>query len=122
MSQKRINNIKASSVKTDPISTPIVRKEKEPNIQIEQKWVPFFQDSDNVYVNDLAKRARRSSTHSSIINQKITFVKGKQFTFHDMNGEAISYDDLPTDLKEWIQEVNPEGDSLSDVFCDWVQS
>ena len=68
MSQKRINNIKASSVKTDPISTPIVRKEKEPNIQIEQKWVPFFQDSDNVYVNDLAKRARRSSTHSSIIN------------------------------------------------------
>lgn len=122
MSQKKINNIKASSVKTDPISTPIVRKEKEPNIQIEQKWVPFFQDSDNVYVNDLAKRARRSSTHSSIINQKITFVKGKQFTFHDMNGEAISYDDLPNDFKEWIQEVNPEGDSLYDVFCDWVQS
>ena len=122
MSQKKINNIKASSVKTDPISTPIVRKEKEPNIQIEQKWVPFFQDSDNVYVNDLAKRARRSSTHSSIINQKITFVKGKEFTFHDMDGKAISYDDLPNDFKEWIQEVNPEGDSLYDVFCDWVQS
>ena len=84
--------------------------------------MPFFQDSDNVYVNDLAKRARRSSTHSSIINQKITFVKGKQFTFHDMDGEAISYDDLPNDFKEWIQEVNPEGDSLYDVFCDWVQS
>ena len=122
MSQKKINSIKASSVKTDPITTPIVRKEKEPNIQIEQKWVPFFQDSDNIYVNDLAKRARRSSTHSSIINQKITFVKGKQFTFHDMEGEPIAYDDLPDDFKEWIAEVNPEGDSLYDVFCDWVQS
>lgn len=122
MSQKKINSIKASSVKTDPITTPIVRKEKEPNIQIEQKWIPFFQDSDNIYVNDLAKRARRSSTHSSIINQKITFVKGKQFTFHDMEGEPIAYDDLPDDFKEWIAEVNPEGDSLYDVFCDWVQS
>ena len=119
---KKINSIKASSVKTDPITTPIVRKEKEPNIQIEQKWVPFFQDSDNIYVNDLAKRARRSSTHSSIINQKITFVKGKQFTFHDMDGNVIAYDDLPDDFKEWIAEVNPEGDSLYDVFCDWVQS
>jgi hypothetical protein len=119
---KKINSIKASSVKTDPITTPIVRKEKEPNIQIEQRWIPFFQDSDNIYVNDLAKRARRSSTHSSIINQKITFVKGKQFTFHDMDGNVISYDDLPDDFKEWIAEVNPEGDSLYDVFCDWVQS
>ena len=79
MSQKKINNIKASSVKSDPITTPIIKKEKETNQDILQKWVPFFQDSDNIYVNDLAKRARRSSTHSSIVNQKITFVKGKVF-------------------------------------------
>jgi hypothetical protein len=122
MSQKKINSIKASSVKTDPISTNIIKKEKEPNIQIEQKWVPYFQDSDNVYVNDLAKRARRSSTHGSIINQKITFVKGKMFTFHDGDGNPIDYDELPDDFKDWIREVNPEGDSLYDVFCDWVQS
>jgi len=121
-SQKKINNIKASSVKTDPISTPIIKKEKEPNIDIEQKWVPYFQDSDNVYPNDLAKRARRSSTHSSIINQKVTFIKGKEFTFHDMDGNPVDYDELPDDFKEWIKEVNPEGDTLYDVFCDWVQS
>lgn len=121
MSQKKINTIKASSVKSDPISTPIVRKEKEPNQNIEQKWVPFFNDSDNVYVNDLAKRARRSSTHSSIINQKITFIKGKEFTFM-VDGEPVNYNDLPDDFKEWCKEVNPEGQSLYDVFCEWVQS
>ena len=34
MSQKKISSIKASTVKTDPITTPIVKKEKEPNIDI----------------------------------------------------------------------------------------
>ena len=121
MSQKKINNIKASSVKSDPITTPIIKKEKETNQDILQKWVPFFQDSDNIYVNDLAKRARRSSTHSSIINQKITFVKGKYFTF-TVDGESVMYDDLPDDFKEWCKEVNPEGQSLYDVFCEWIQS
>ena len=121
MSQKKINNIKASSVKSDPITTPIIKKEKEPNQNIEQRWIPFFQDSDNIYVNDLAKRARRSSTHSSIINQKITFIKGKQFTF-SIDGEPVSYDELPEDFKEWCKEVNPEGASLYDVFCEWIQS
>jgi len=121
MSQKKINSIKATSVKSDPITTPIIKKEKEPNQNIEQKWVPFFQDSDNIYVNDLAKRARRSSTHSSIINQKITFIKGKKFTFM-VDGEPVEYNDLPDDFKEWCKEVNPEGQSLYDVFCEWIQS
>ena len=121
MSQKKVNNIKASSVKSDPITTPIIKKEKETNQDILQKWVPFFQDSDNIYVNDLAKRARRSSTHSSIVNQKITFVKGKYFTF-SIDGSPVMYDDLPDDFKEWCKEVNPEGQSLYDVFCEWIQS
>ena len=121
MSQKKINTIKASSVKSDPISTPIIKKEKAPNQNILADWVPYFQDSDNVYVNDLAKRARRSSTHSSIINQKITFIKGKEFTFM-VDGEPVEYNDLPDDFKEWCKEVNPEGQSLYDVFCEWVQS
>jgi hypothetical protein len=104
MSQKKISNIKASTVKTDPITTPIVKKEKRPNEDIEQKWIPFFQDSDNIYVNDLAKRARRSSTHSSIVNQKITFIKGKGFTFK-VDGENVRYEELPNDFKEWCNEA-----------------
>jgi len=86
MSQKKISNIKASTVKTDPITT-----------------------------------ARRSSTHSSIVNQKITFIKGKGFTFK-VDGENVRYEELPNDFKEWCNEVNPEGDSLYDVFSDLVQS
>lgn len=121
MSQKKISNIKASTVKTDPITTPIVKKEKRPNQDIEQKWIPFFQDSDNIYVNDLAKRARRSSTHSSIVNQKITFIKGKGFTFK-VDGQNVKYDELPNDFKEWCNEVNPDGESLYEVFSDIVQS
>ena len=84
MTQKKLNKIKGSTVKpkADPVTTPIIDKEKEPNQDILQNWIPFFQDSNNIYVNDLAKRARRSSTHSSIINQKITFALGKEFLFN----------------------------------------
>jgi len=122
MSQKNQNkNIKASSVKTDNITTTIVKKEKEANQNIEQKWVPFFQDSSNIFVNDLAKRARRSSTHSSIINQKIAFISGKGLTF-EVDGEHVDYDKLPEDFKEWCKEVNPEGDSLHDVMKELIQS
>ena len=119
MKDKR--NIKASSVKSDSISTTIIKKEKDANQNIYADWVAFFQDSDNLYINDLAKRARRSSTHSSIINQKITFIKGKEFTFK-VDGENVDYNELPEDFKEWCNEVNPEGASLYDVFSEWVQS
>ena len=58
MTQKKLNKIKGSTVKpkADPVTTPIIDKEKEPNQDILQDWIPFFQDSNNIYVNDLAKR------------------------------------------------------------------
>ena len=123
MSQKKINKIKGSTVKpkADPVTTPIIDKEKEPNQDILQNWIPFFQDSDNIYVNDLAKRARRSSTHSSIINQKITFALGKQFLFK-VDGEEKTFEDLDNGFQEWYMEVNPEGDTLRDVFKELMQS
>ena len=125
MSQKEssLNKIKASTVgvKTDPITTTIIRKEKQPNQDIESKWIPYFRDSKNIYVNDLAKRARRSSTHSSIINQKQTFAVGKDFTFK-VDGEAKMWDELPEDFREWYGEVNNEGQDLRDVFADWMHS
>ena len=123
MSEKKKFKIQGSTakVKSDPISTPIIKRGDEEDIDSTYKWIPFFQDSSNIYVNDLAKRARRSSTHSSIINQKITFAVGKGFVFK-IDGVEVDYADLPDDLKEWIAEVNPEGDSLADVFHDWMQS
>ena len=47
--------------------------------------------------------------------------RGKYFTF-TVDGESVMYDDLPDDFKEWCKEVNPEGQSLYDVFCEWIQS
>ena len=129
MSQKKINKIQGSSingpVKSNPITTPIIRKEKEPNQDIDSKWVPYFRDSKNIYVNDLAKRARRSSTHSSIINQKITFALGKEFTFQTKQGNEwieASFDELPESFQEWYYEVNTEGETLREVFSQWMQS
>ena len=84
-------------------------------------WIPFFQDSNNIYVNDLAKRARRSSTHSSIINQKITFALGKEFLFK-VDGEQKSFEELDNGFQDWFMEVNPEGDTLRDVFKELMQS
>ena len=123
MSQKKINKIKGSTVKpkADPVTTPIIDKEKEPNQDILQNWIPFFQDSNNIYVNDLAKRARRSSTHSSIINQKITFALGKEFLFK-VDGEQKSFEELDNGFQDWFMEVNPEGDTLRDVFKELMQS
>lgn len=126
MSQKKINKIKASSIhntqpKKDPISTTIIREEDDPDKDIGYKWIPYFRDSDNVYVNDLAKRARRSSTHNSIINQKQTFAMGKAFTFK-VDGEEVSFEELPDDFKEWYGEVNSEGEDLRDVFSQWMNS
>jgi len=126
MSQKKLNKIKASSIsstqpKKDPISTTIIREEEDPTKDVSYKWIPYFRDSDNVYINDLAKRARRSSTHNSIINQKQTFAMGKAFTFK-VNGEDVSFDELPDDFKDWYGEVNSEGDDLRDVFSQWMNS
>lgn len=127
MSQKKTNlsKIQASSVgnapKKDPITTPIITEEQDPNRDIDYKWIPYFRDSDNIYVNDLAKRARRSSTHASIVNQKQTFAMGKCFTFK-VDGEEVAFEDLPEDFKEWYGEVNNEGEDLRDVFGQWMQS
>ena len=114
------SSIKASTVK-DPITTPIIKKEKEINKDIEQKFVPFFQDSNNIYPNDLAKRARRSSTHSSIINQKIAFTIGKGFLY-SKDGEDVDFKDLPKDFQEWLMEVNPENDTIDTLFKQLVQN
>ena len=127
MSQKKkISNtvkkskIQASTVK-DPISTSIIKNPNTPKQDIEQKYVPFFQDSSNIYVNDLAKRARRSSTHSSIINQKITFTIGNGFLF-TKDGEAQEFKDLPKEFQDWLNEINTEGDSLDTLFRELVQN
>ena len=120
--EKNKRNIRASisTPKKDPISTPIIKKEKDTNINIDSNWIPFFKDSNNIYVNDLAKRGRRSATHSSIVNQKISFASGNDFVFY-LDNEEVNYEELEDSFKDWLNECNAEGQSLRDIYCELVQ-
>ena len=65
--------IKASSiVSTNPEPT----QENKGIVYQSTKWVPFFKDTKNIYVNDLALRYRRSATMAAIINSKVNYTIG----------------------------------------------
>lgn len=110
-----IKALSSEKTKSDPISSPIVRREKDVNKDIIQDWVPYFENSNNIYPNDLAKRARRASMHSAILQKKVTFTCGKDFIYK-VDGEVTAFEDLDQNLQDFIKEVNNEGDSLRDLF------
>lgn len=87
------------------------------------KWVPFFAESGNVYINDLAVRKRRSSTHGAIIKSKHIFTVGEGFSYW-IKGEQKEYDELDERQKMLLQANDSE--SLYDIFCkialDWIYS
>jgi len=106
------NSIKASSIQS---TNPEPTQEKKGITQQQTKWVPFFKDTSNVYVNDLALRYRRSATTAAIINSKVNYSIGAEWTYFK-NEEAI---ETPDDaLKMFIKECNNDMQSLKDVFKD----
>lgn len=112
---KSIRAVSSDIPKSDPVSTPIIKREKEANRDIEQKWVPYFDSSENIYPNDLAKRARRAPMHSAILQKKVNFTCGKDFVFK-VDGEETPFEDLDPRFQEWAMECNNEGDTLRDIF------
>lgn len=109
MAKKKKNRILASSIK-DPIPT---RENLGRDLQDgSQKWEPFFKGSDNVYINDLARRKRRSPTHSAVLKSKLVFTKGLGLKYL-VNGEEIK---LSTAQKKYVDEINDEGESLFEVY------
>lgn len=78
------------------------------------KWVPFFKDSNNLYVNDLALRARRSPTHGAIIRSKRIYTMGVGWVF-SKNDDVITLEQLPENEKLFIEKAN-NFQSLRDVF------
>jgi hypothetical protein len=90
-------------------------QEKEQQSLKQTKWYPFFKDSDNIYINDLAKRAKRSSTHGAILQSKAVYNSGQGFTY-TQNGEQVSEEDLDPKFSEYISEVNGDRDSLHWLF------
>jgi capsid portal protein len=69
---------------------------------ISTKWVPF--GNDNLFPQYLAELKRKSSTHRSVLAQKTVFTSGAKFV---CNNEP---------LREFIEDVNANQESLRDVF------
>lgn len=81
--------------------------------QYDVKWVLFFNDSDNVYINDLALRARRSPTHSSILYFKYIFTVGNGFIY---TGQDDKERQLNAKEKAFADKVNLDNESLYDIY------
>lgn len=108
MSQRRRKptkrKIQASAQPANP--TRDTKNIKDENAE----WVNFFKDSSNVYVNDLALRARRSPTHGAIIRSKTIYTCGEGFLFFN-DGEPVEVDET---LKKALQANKEE--SLKDLY------
>lgn len=103
------NKIQATVIKN--LTAPVPPAEESRKSKINSDWVPFFKNSDNTFINDLAKRANQSSTHRAILNSKITYIIGDGIMFSNKDGSDYNgkYDDK-------IREVNGRGESLLSVI------
>lgn len=90
-------------------------QEKEQKSLKQTDWFPFFKDSDNIYINDLAKRAKRSPTHGAILQSKAIYSAGQGFTY-SKEGEEIPKDNLDSKFSDYINGVNNHNDSLHSLF------
>ena len=90
-------------------------QEKEQKSLKQTPWYPFFVDSDNIYINDLAKRARRSPTHGAILQSKAVYTAGQGFTYNK-DGEQIPEENVDQNFLDWIQEINSNRQSLHWLF------
>ena len=98
------NRIQASSAGV-PITTQELIQEKPERIS--NDYVSFFDTSSNVYINDLARRSRRSSTHSAILSSKLAYTVGTDFIYDT---------DLKSNAESWVNSINANDESLRDIF------
>ena len=70
--------------------------------RINSKFIPF--GNDNLFPQYLAELKRKSSTHRSVLAQKVVFTAGAKF---------VCKDDT---TRDFIKDVNADGESLRDVF------
>ena len=108
--QKKVQQIKALALR-DVNET----QEKEQKSTKQTPWFPFFVDSENIYINDLAKRARRSPTHGAILQSKSIYTAGQGFNYF-VDGEQVPTEDVDASFLEYIKEVNGNRQSLHWMF------
>ena len=69
---------------------------------VNTKWIPF--GDDNLFPQYLAELKRKSSTQRSVLAQKTVFTSGAKFVCNN------------DPLREFIEDVNADHESLRDVF------
>jgi len=109
---KKPRKIQASSIQS---VNPEPTQENKNIINQPTQWVPFFKDTNNIYVNDLALRYRRSATMASVINAKTNYSVGSEWIYN-LNGEVQEKADEA--LEAFILNANNDMQSLNDVFKD----
>ncbi len=101
-------------------SQPKTPTEKTPGRIQRTDWIEFFQDSRNLFPNNLAEKARKASTHHSILASKHVYTCGDDLMYVDAAGEPY-VPGTDTEFDEYIEKVNAKDESLYDVFCDAVK-
>lgn len=91
---------------------------QEPNLdQVKSDWVPFFADSNNLFINELVAHYEKSSTHRTAINTKMVYTVGDGFIINRKDGQPYQTD---SKLEAYLNQVNAEGDSLYELFSQWA--
>ena len=105
------------------ISEPLPTVENKLINEKRTKWVPFFKDTNNTYINDLAVRYMRTATLQSIVNSKVNYSIGKEFSF-TRNNEYIEENSLDSNFLEFLESSNIDREDarevLKDVFFNWI--
>ena len=84
------------------LSIPEHIEEPQDLSKVRTKFIPF--GTNNLFPQYLAELKRKSSTHRSVLAQKTIFTSGAKFVTNN------------DDVKEYIKDVNADGESLREVF------
>lgn len=93
----------SGKVKFDIVNLAPMPDIKETQREITSKEFYKFGD-DNLFPQYLAELKRKSSTHRAILSQKATYTAGSKITT------------INAKLEDYIKEVNPNGQSLRNLF------
>ena len=101
---KNLQNQKSNTFEFGVFNLAIPEHIEEPLdlAKVRTKFIPF--GTNNLFPQYLAELKRKSSTHRSVLAQKTIFTSGAKFV---TNNE---------DVKEYIKDVNADGESLREVF------
>jgi hypothetical protein len=115
MSRSRRNpNKKVKAGYVASVSKPMTPKETDKIKDFTGDWVHYFDNDNNNFPNDLAKRSKRCAVHNAIIETKVVFTCGDGITF-TRDGEAVDLDREPR-LKEYVSSVNAKGESIDEIY------